>query len=700
MKTLKKLGIDWLYSGWTLSSRSKEITRDVFLRLYQEKLITERLYPTFCRVKHGTLEYLNAAKVELVTRPVNVYSITLDVVGNDDLDGGSSQEVAGSVIAYTTVPGLLHATAAVAVGEEDYERLKGKMAVLPDSFRRVPLVPLATVIKDDSAVTDTLIMPGYSENATTISYMGNMDVINIVGPDGKLTNVPPTVMGLSLEEAEPALLKYFKHDKIVHRKVPMEISDKDTIVHVLPAPQLLLDVASISGHALDALERLEIDPQNRMSFLKQRLESKQPWCISRYSWWGVRVPLWYLKKGTDVIVLPAKSQQDAEQLATKKLGYDVKEAIKDGYSLEQDPRTLDTWFTSSLWPITTSIDSEEMEGLQPCRVQTLLFTCYDILHSWVARMLLMCTYLSGGALPFDRVVLHGLVNDGQGRKMSKSLGNTITADEFVSRFGALYGFPEIRKQSDVAQYIAQILGKPQEQHDPMAMAQARLSLAASASKVNMCHNIGDYDERIKAMLKKLGQITNYMNLVCRKLKLKHIWDLDLDNNKQLSSLESAISAQFAVAVNSLSELIESFEFRKAVETLEQYVGIFSNYAIPAHRHGCCQFALLFRWYVNMLRILMPFAVQLIQGMPLPLGLQDSDALLQWPDFIPVESHDIGMFDAMEDIVRQLRRHAHAGSSVPEVSVPDAYRDELESYKSLLSYIVQLTYNTAIDFNIK
>lgn len=693
IQTLRNLGIDWFYSRWTLSSRSKDVTRDAFLRLLKEGHIREGLYPNFCTVTHGSIRWLNAAIIQFINRPIDVYSIELNVVD------GEGDDSLGKVVAYTTKPGILPATAAVAVDPDVFKRFKGRMVLLPDSYRRVPLLLRDDQMKSDCKWYDTLIMPGYSQEGTNIAFDHGLETINIVDSNGRLMNVSQELQGLSLKEADEAMLKYFNTYNTVNIDVPTVLGNSNTVVYTLPAAHLLLDTAAISGPCLKEIENLEVDPPNRISLLKKRIKTNRPWCISRNGWWGVRVPIWYLEKEGENIPIPAHSQLEAEKLASDKLGSPLADALYKGCVLRQDNRILDTWFTSALWPITSGKDLETL-NIPECKTERLLYTCYDILHSWVARMLLLCTYLTGGNLPFDKVVLHGMVKDDQEKKMSKSAGNTILANDFVLAYSDRDGFSGILEPSEHKQYIDQLLGKGENVIDPLAITRARLSLASYASKADKCNAIGNYDEGIKRMLKRIGQITNYICIACRMENIKQIWDLDPIDKTPTTSIVSAIGARLSQIGVSLSQFLEDFEFKQAVKCLDDYVSVFSNYAIPSHRMGDCRLSVIFNWYTTMIRMLMPFGAQLIQSISLPLELQDSGILLEWPTFERLDDNALSLFDTMEDIIRKLRRHAIGGSTTAVVSVQEKHRSEVEQHKALLSYIVKLTYNTNIDFNVE
>ncbi|GIX61010.1 Valine--tRNA ligase [Babesia caballi] len=716
VETIRSLGVDWLYDCWTLGSRSKQVTREAFVSLCREGHISERLYPTFAKLTDQGVVFLDAADVRVVEGPVEVYVSTLKVVGGpgtvdptkpgpaapcEGMTTGRVENANGddTVTVYTSVPGLLHATAAVAVGGEEYQRLGGGMAVLPGSDRCVPIIPSGRASADGA----TLVIPGYSHEDFQLAWKHRLEVVDITDRQGRLKNVPSDLSGLTLQEAAKHALAFFNHYSTVQGAVPTLISDESCQVLVVPAPHWLLDVGVIAQPALEALGRLDVDPPSRIAFLRQRLESTQPWCVSRNGWWGLRVPVWYLRKDGATVALPATSSEEAENLASEKLGRPLADARKDGYTLEQDSRTLDTWFSSALWPIISRPDPNVINQLftgevpdaggnksPEVKTKKVLYTCYDILHSWVARMLMLCPWFNGGELPFDRLVLHGLVQDSQGKKMSKSHGNTITAEEFVRRFGPLNGFADLTQPSALDELIARVTGRKVNNVDPLAVAQARLTLATAASKANVCHDIDAYGGRVKALLKKFAQITNYMAGVCEKEKVTRMWDLQQADEGAVRLVETAIDAALARAGRAVGDCIEQFEFRKAFENIEKYVAVVSHYAIPSHRHGDYGVAALSRRYRDLVRVVTPFAPQLTHSMRLPLGLRETGELMEWPRFGPADPEAEGAFDAIDSAVRQLRRQALEGAQEANVAVPQAYAAVLEAHKPLLAYLLKLT----------
>ncbi|ORM40145.1 Valine--tRNA ligase [Babesia sp. Xinjiang] len=725
LKTLRSLGVDWLDDGWTLSRRNKDVAREAFVELFRQGHITERLYPTFAKVTENGVAFIDVADVEFVSKPVTVFSIGLRLLdgnaasaGNGELRSGETEHNiyrdAERIKVNTTNPALLHASVAVAVPEKVYEQVRGKVAVLPGSNREIPMVPVGR-LNDTGAA---LVCPGYSEADFQLAWEHGLDVINITDKQGRMQNTPQNLLGLTFAEAKDQMLALFEPVKTVEMAVPQLVGGEGYGVHIQPAPQWLLDVRSISQTAKSVLDRLDVDPPSRLAMLRRRVESTQPWCVSRNGWWGLRVPVWRLTKGAITTNIPATSELEAQERASQHLKVTFNEALKEGYTLEQDTRTLDTWFTSALWPIYTRPDPIVSGVLSPTPstdhklsnnsgaeisepgVTRVLYTCYDILHSWVARMLLLCTKLSNGKLPFDCLVLHGIVNDAAGRKMSKSKGNTVTAAEFVRGFGTLNGFPDFTKPSVVDQFLGNMFETPSHHYDPLAVAQARMTLAAAASKGNVCHDIETYRERVQTMLKKVAQITNYVSKVCNKQSLRRMWDVDSDKGTRPSFVTTAIVAGFARHGREVGQNIQSFSFRRALEDLERCVGVFSNYTIPAHRSQVSSDAVLTQGYRQLLRLFMPFAPQLLRAMPLPLGLATSGELLQWPDFGPVDPVGEGGFDAIESAVRQLRRQTLDGAKTAVVVAPQDFKGDLEQHKPFLEYLLKLTYNTIVDFNIQ
>ncbi|CDR96839.1 tRNA synthetases class I (I, L, M and V) family protein, putative [Babesia bigemina] len=821
MDTLSSLGVDWLYGGWTLGRRSKEVTRHAFVSLYRGGHLAEKLYPTFAKVTDEVVTFLDSADVDLVRQPKKLYAVDLKLVD----DGGSQPAAASSdagspdghpsrhsdsedyITVHTTKPALLHASAAVAVSDSTSGRLKGKAAVLPGSHRRIPLIASGGV-DDDRA---TLVMPGYLFEDYQLALKHGLDVIDITDERGRLKNVVPELENLTIAEAERKIIDGFAEVATVEEPSPTLLGDPSCDVYTLPAPHWLLDVSAISGPALDAMAGLEVDPPSRSSMLRQRVASTQPWCISRYGWWGLRVPVWYLRKDGVSIPFPAQSQSEAEQMVAQYLQCSISDALSRGYAIEQDTRTLDTWFTSALWPITTTPDTYspplapesfdsitlsdgiplegvvvnreaggevdegstleedamasmeanqkdgvdrggasnydfvdqkgasncdfvdqggasncdfvDQKGASNCdfvdqggtpkrdlalshaatlcdaNATRVLYTCYDILHSWVARMLLLCTWFSKGKLPFDKLVLHGLVNDSSGRKMSKSEGNTVTAKEFVEGFGQLPGFPDLSKPSEIDILIAKAVGKSVKHTSPLAMAQARLVLATAASKANVCHDLGGYADRVKSLLKKVANITKYVSNASKQHGLDHMWDVSPDEVGK-TFVERLVAAGLSRAGRAVGDCIETFSFRRAFENLEQYVSVFSEYAIPSHRHGDMGIGALATGYRDLLRLLMPFTPQLVTAMPIPIGMKDTGELFEWPTFGAPVAEDERAFDVLESVIRQLRRHALEGSENAKVEAPEDLRGAVEAHRPLLTYLLKLTYNTVIHFNVQ
>eukprot|EP00371_Babesia_bovis_P003157 XP_001611804.1 tRNA synthetases class I (I, L, M and V) family protein [Babesia bovis T2Bo] len=718
LNTLQALGVNWLDQGWTLGTQSRNMTLKAFVELYQQGHIKEHLYPTLSVVTSDGLKFLDIADVDFITQNVTLYYIELGLKSKMDEQGVNSVDntLPTSIKAYCLQPTLLDAAVAVGVPEELWETYKDMVAVIPETNRQLPFIPV-------KGITDTkfeFVIPGYSERDFQLAWEHGLEIINVTDEYGRMTNCTADIMGMDIETANKYMANRFVADGTIECQIPMKGGSK---AYVTPAPQWILDMTAITPYGLRAVEKLKIEPDTRRQLLVQRLQSKHPWCISRNGWWGIQVPIWRISRNKEVHTIAAMSQEDAIAKVAKQIGISPTDLSANGYTVEQDKRTLDTWFTSALWPMWTaengvvddiasqlnasSVDHQDTQQPDDGDLDTkdpvlqldvtrLLYTGYDILHSWVARMLALCTKLNESRLPFDKLVLHGIINDTKGKKMSKSWGNTVTATQFIQSFEQLKGFPDMSKPSKTHTMLQSVFGDD-IYYNPLAVAQARLALASAASKANACHDVEAYRGRIKSMLKKLAQLTKYVQMTVDQKGIKSLYDLD---GPSKGFITDAVVAGLGRCGSEVGTAIEAFEFRKAVEELEKAVYTYSEYAIPAHRIMFCNDTVLIRQYVALMQLFMPFLPQLLLQMSMPLKLNTTGDLFHWPDYKNVDPYALQGFDAIEDALRQLRRHVLEANTATIITVNPCYKQHLTDAKEYLDHLLKLTYNSVIHYEIE
>ncbi|MCR5704571.1 MAG: valine--tRNA ligase [Eubacterium sp.] len=415
---LKKLGssADWDRERFTMDEGCSDAVQDVFVKLYNKKLIYKgsRLI-NWCPVCQTSI---SDAEVEHVDMNGHFWHINYPVVGEE----GRFLEIA------TTRPETLLGDTAVAVNAEDerYQDLIGKMVELPLTGRQIPVIAdeHADMTKGTGVVK---ITPAHDPNDYEVGKRHNLPEINMLNDDGTVNEVGGKYAGMDRYEARKAILKDLEElgllvetEDLVH-----SVGTHDrckTAVEPMIKPQWFVAMKELAKPAMDAVKNgdLKLIPERMDKTYYNWLENIRDWCISRQLWWGHRIPAYYCQDCGEVVV-----SKEAPEVCPK--------CGKNHF--KQDEDTLDTWFSSALWPFSTLGWPEKTEDYEYFYPTDVLVTGYDIIFFWVIRMV-----FSGlehtGKLPFHTVVFHGLVRDDQGRKMSKSLGNGIDPLEVIDKYGA------------------------------------------------------------------------------------------------------------------------------------------------------------------------------------------------------------------------------------------------------------------------
>ena len=607
VEQLKKLGssCDWERERFTMDEGCSKAVTEVFVKLYKKGLIYHgsRIinWCPECRTA------LSDAEVEYEEQASHLWHLRYYTPDGKDY-----------ITVATTRPETYMGDTAVAVHPDDerYTHLVGKTVVLPLMNREIPIVADEYVEKEFGSGA-VKITPAHDPNDFEVSLRHNLPVIRVMDDAGNINEEGGPFAGLSRKEAREKVVEALKECGCLIKTEDYTHNVGTcyrchSAVEPIISKQWFVKMESLAKPALEAVRdgRTRFVPDRFSKIYYNWLENIRDWCVSRQLWWGHRIPAYYCDDCGETVV------EAAMPAVCPKCG---------GTHFHQDEDVLDTWFSSALWPFSTLGWPEQTEELKYFYPTTALVTGYDIIFFWVARMM-----FSGleqmNDVPFKDILIHGIVRDSQGRKMSKSLGNGIDPLEVINKYGA----------------------------DAL-----RFSLAAGNSPGN---DMRFYWEKVEAYRNFANKIWNASRFVKMNVDGKELLPID---KCELDESDKWILAKYNALVESVTHSFDTYELGIAAQNLYDFIwSTFCDWYIELTKPrlygddeqkkltACSVLNFVLGNTLKLLHPLMPFITEEIWT-SLP-GAGESIMISDWPVADKALAYDTAAFDAVVDIIKGVR----------------------------------------------
>ena len=627
-------GVDWSRERFTMDEGMSKAVVSIFKKMYEDNLIyrAERIINWCPRC----LTALSDIEVEHQDDAGEFVSVRYG-------DGDQSITVA------TTRPETMMGDGAVAVHPDDprYKHMIGTEVLLPLVNRMIPIIA-DELVEPDFGTGAVKVTAAHDPNDFEMAMRHNVPFVVIMNEHGVMDGTGTEFDGMDRFEARTAVVAKLKElGRVVSEKRPYihavgHCSRCDTVIEPRLSKQWFVKVAPMAKASADAVRNgeVKIEPQALAPRYFEWVDNMHDWCISRQLWWGHRIPVWYGPNGEVKVVGP-------------------EESTPDGWT--QDPDVLDTWFSSGQWAFSTMGWPEKTADLAKFYPTSVLVTGYDILFFWVVRMMMMSTFAMEGVAPFKTIMLHGLVRDQFGKKMSKSRGNVIDPIEFMDKYGA----------------------------DAL-----RFTLARGANPGTDQALAEDWIAGSRNFATKLWNATRFAMMNGANVAGP------MPSLDSLNAIDRWILSRLSQTIQETNDLLESYEFARACDAIyhfawddlcDWYLEL-SKETFASDDKANSQRVL---GYVldQLMRILHPIMPFITEELWTTLTAGESVVIAQWPkaEAAHVDKKSEALVAALQEIITDVRRFRNDQGVKPSQKIPGRFvtSNEIAQYASAMSFVLKL-----------